>query len=59
MIRAEENDDVYPVCPHCKSVITSIGCRQVQSVFGKRFIYFCLSCRACLGFSHRKGFWMG
>ena len=26
---------------------------------GKRYVYFCSSCRSVLGISHRKGFWMG
>jgi hypothetical protein len=26
---------------------------------GKRFVYFCGTCRKVLGISHRKGFWMG
>ena len=59
MIRGEERNDIQPVCPHCKAEISSIGLRQLESTFGKRFIYFCLACRACLGISHRKGFWMG
>ncbi|MEJ2079650.1 MAG: hypothetical protein P8Z74_16875 [Acidobacteriota bacterium] len=59
MIPADERDDLDPVCPHCGAVISRLGFRQVQTIFGKRFIYFCLACRACLGISHRKGFWMG
>ncbi|MFZ0427769.1 MAG: hypothetical protein WAO20_06610 [Acidobacteriota bacterium] len=59
MIRSEERDDINPVCPHCKAEITRIGYRTIESTLGKRFLYFCLACRACLGVSHRKGFWMG
>ena len=59
MIQSEERNDVTPVCPHCKHLMTSIWYRQIEGVLGKRYIYFCPGCRSCLGVSHRKGFWMG
>jgi hypothetical protein len=33
--------------------------QQLAGVMGKRFVYFCGTCRKVLGVSHRKGFWMG
>jgi len=33
--------------------------RELESMLGKRYIYFCPNCRKVLGVSHRKGFWMG
>ena len=33
--------------------------REVKSIFGRRYVYFCSRCRKILGVSHRKGFWMG
>lgn len=59
MIRLEEKKDVCPVCPHCAVELKTLWCREVESVFGKRYVYFCPECRKVLGVSHRKGFWMG
>lgn len=59
MIEAEERQDIRPVCPHCKTEVSRIFFRRLTGVFGKRYIYFCVHCRAVLGVSHRKGFWMG
>jgi uncharacterized protein with PIN domain len=59
MIPVEEKEDVYPICPHCNNELKNIWCRILESVFGKRYIYFCPGCRKVLGVSHRKGFWMG
>ncbi len=59
MIPTEERDDLYPLCPHCKAEVKLVYCRELYSMFGKRYIYFCPQCRTTLGVSHRKGFWMG
>ncbi len=59
MLPVEEKTDVYPLCPHCTKELTGIWYRALQSVFGRRYIYFCPDCRKVLGVSHRKGFWMG
>jgi uncharacterized protein with PIN domain len=59
MIPCEEREDVMPVCPHCEAPVERLQCRRLESVFGKRYVYFCEKCRKILGASHRKGFWMG
>ncbi|HDQ46413.1 MAG TPA: hypothetical protein ENN17_13095 [bacterium] len=59
MIEAAERNDVLPVCPHCRNEIREVFFRQVRGFLGKRYLYFCPHCRAVLGVSHRKGFWMG
>ncbi|MCA9733391.1 hypothetical protein KC799_14735 [candidate division KSB1 bacterium] len=59
MISSEETNAINPVCPHCKTEITKVWYRQLSGFLGKRYIYFCSSCRSVLGVSHRKGFWMG
>ncbi|KAA3618950.1 MAG: hypothetical protein DWQ05_06175 [Calditrichaeota bacterium] len=59
MIPSEETTTVTPMCPHCKTEINKILYRQMVSFLGKRYVYFCSKCRATLGISHRKGFWMG
>jgi hypothetical protein len=59
MIDAEERTDVSPICPHCKSEISKLWYRGVSGLLGRRYVYFCSQCRAILGVSHRKGFWMG
>ncbi len=59
MINCIERTDVSPICPHCHATLTSILCRRLMSVFGKRYVYFCPHCMKVLGISHRKGFWMG
>lgn len=54
-----------PMCPHCQADITTIDAALLRPAgetsfrFGKRYLYACPSCRAVLGVSHRKGFWMG
>ncbi len=55
----EEKEDVDPICPHCKKKLLKIWYREVESLFGRRYVYFCPNCRKVLGVSHRKGFWMG
>jgi uncharacterized protein with PIN domain len=51
---------VKPKCPHCNTDINEVSCGELKGgTFGKRYIYFCSSCRNTLGVSHRKGFWMG
>jgi transposase-like protein len=59
MVEAVVKNDVKPVCPHCKSEVSSIHYQKMSGVFGKKFIYFCPNCKSVLGISHRKGFWMG
>ena len=59
MITAAEKHDVKPICPHCKTEITNVWYQELAGFLGKRYLYFCSHCRAVLGVSHRKGFWMG
>jgi uncharacterized protein with PIN domain len=59
MIEIVTRDDIRPVCPHCSTELRSICCQQLSGMLGKRYVYFCSSCRKVLGVSHRKGFWMG
>jgi hypothetical protein len=54
-----EKHDAEPLCPHCDEALRSVWFRELKSTFGRRSVYFCSSCRKCLGISHRKGFWMG
>ena len=51
---------VLPKCPHCEKDLNDVSFSELRGSFwGKRYIYFCPSCRKTLGVSHRKGFWMG
>lgn len=59
MIEIQENTQILPLCPHCKKELNLVYTQEIAGMFGKRYIYFCPSCRAALGVSHRKGFWMG
>ncbi len=59
MINSVEKPDVLPLCPHCKKEVKNLWYREIMGFLGKRFVYFCSECRAVLGVSHRKGFWMG
>ena len=59
MIPVLETKDLIPICPHCQAQIQSVYAHELQSQFGRRYIYFCPQCRKVLGVSHRKGFWMG
>jgi hypothetical protein len=55
----DQSPDAKPICPHCKTEYDKINMTKIEGTFGKRFVYFCINCRATLGVSHRKGFWMG
>ncbi len=59
MMPLERKEDVQPVCPHCETELPKVWTRELESVLGKRYIYFCPNCRKVLGVSHRKGFRMG
>ena len=59
MIEIQQADHVLPRCPHCHQDLQTVLHRELRGLLGKRFIYFCPHCRAVLGVSHRKGFWMG
>jgi len=59
MIDSIEKNDVIPICPHCNASVNTLGFRRVESLLGKRYIYFFINCKKVLGISHRKGFWMG
>jgi len=59
MIHLEENNSTSPICPHCEKTISNVWFQEIKAFFGKRYIYFCSSCKKTLGVSHRKGFWMG
>ncbi len=54
-----EKSNIAPICPHCSAELSVIHFRGMTSTLGKRYIYFCPSCRKVLGITHRKGFWMG
>lgn len=59
MVQLQERNDIVPECPHCNQKITNLYYQEIKAFLGKRYIYFCSSCRKTLGVSHRKGFWMG
>jgi len=59
VIACVEKEDVTPLCPHCGKTLREIWARRLESLFGKRYVYFCPDCRKVLSVSHRKGFWMG
>jgi len=59
MINLKEKSEVTPLCPHCNEAVTELWFREISTILGKRFLYFCSHCKKVLGVSHRKGFWMG
>ena len=59
MITLKRDQETTPICPHCKAELTVVKHQDVKGDLGKRSIYFCPHCNACLGFSHRKGLTMG
>lgn len=59
MIPTEEHEEIIPLCPQCKKEILKVFFRELSTMLGKRYIYFCPHCHVVLGVSHRKGFWMG
>jgi len=59
MIYFEQRNDVAPICPHCKAELAKICYREMKGDLGKRSLYFCPNCKACLGVSHRKGLTFG
>lgn len=64
-LEAVEDPGFVPICPHCQAKLSRVLTRRLdvrgsaEARFGKRYLYACPSCSAVLGFSHRKGFWMG
>ncbi len=59
MLALQKRDDVIPVCPYCQADLGVVWYRELTGTLGRRYIYFCPSCRKVLGVSHRKGFFMG
>ncbi len=59
MLELERRDDVRPVCPYCERELSDVWYQEIRGMLGKRYVYLCSTCRKVLGFSHRKGFWMG
>ena len=59
MMPLEGKEDAQPVGPHGEMELPKAWMRELESVLGKRYIYFCPNCRKVLGVSHRKGFRMG
>jgi uncharacterized protein with PIN domain len=59
MIECADIQTEQPICPHCEKPVHKVLCRELSSVLGRRYIYFCALCKKILGVSHRKGFWMG
>lgn len=59
MISSREVEHENPICPHCEKEVRQVLYKQVQSTFGKRYMYFCDNCKKVLGVTQRKGFWMG
>jgi len=59
-LKLTRETQALPRCPHCDLDIKNVSYSELRNgTFGKRYIYFCSSCRKTLGVSHRKGFWMG
>ncbi len=59
MIKLEKAHDVDPICPHCEAQLKTVWFRELMGFLGRRYLYFCASCRKVLGVTHRKGFFMG
>jgi hypothetical protein len=59
MIQLFEKKEAIPLCPYCEKPLKEVWFRELNSVLGKRYIYFCPFCMKTLGISHRKGFFMG
>ncbi len=59
MINAKEVENENPICPYCLAELKTINFKKIESTFGKRYIYFCPTCKKSLGVTQRKGFWMG
>jgi hypothetical protein len=51
-----EKESVNTVCPHCLREITMVWVCKIESVIGKRYIFFCGECQKNLGTSHEKKF---
>ena len=54
-----KREDVIPICPHCQATLGEVWFQELHGFLGRRYIYYCPSCRKVLGVSHRKGFFMG
>jgi len=59
MIELQMTQDIDPICPHCDEPLGTVLFRELKGFLGRRYLYFCGSCKKSLGISHRKGFFMG
>jgi len=59
MVKLKESTNITPLCPHCEAPQKTINYQPIPAFLGRRYVYFCDSCRKVLSISHRKGFWMG
>ena len=59
MLTFEKKEDIFPICPHCKTELKNVWFQEQKGDMGKRCIYFCPKCKCCLGISHRKGLTFG
>ena len=59
VLRLERQDEGDAICPHCDHPLSTVWYQEMGGFAGKRYVYFCSSCRKVLGISHRKGFFMG
>ena len=44
MLNLVERDDIDPICPYCQATIRNLAFRELTSVLGRRYVYFCEQC---------------
>lgn len=49
MLNLENSETIAPLCPHCSTELQTVLYRELRGVLGKRYIYFCPTCRKTLG----------
>ena len=55
MIECSKRDDLRPMCPHCSTELRTVWYQQLAGVMGRRFIYFCGTCRRCWAYPTVRG----
>jgi hypothetical protein len=49
-------EKVNMVCPYCSKEIDIVWVCKIESVIGRRYVFFCGECQKSLGLSHEKKF---
>jgi uncharacterized protein with PIN domain len=59
MLKLEETEELWPVCPHCEATLECLLYRRIRQAITSRRVYFCPECRKVVGVTHDGNPWLG